>query len=316
MASPGKVRIGISGWTYKPWRGVFYPEDLKQKQELEYASKTFNSIEINGTFYSLQRPTSFERWAAETPDDFVFSIKAPRFITHIRRLKDADGPVSNFMASGIFRLGAKLGPILWQLPPNFHFKPELLEEFFKLLPHDTDEASACARRHDKWMAGRAELKSGEKRPMRHAMEIRHASFATPEFIHLLRKYDVALVCADTVEWPRLMDLTSDFVYVRLHGSEVLYVSGYEDVDIDAWACRVAAWATGNEPNDAECVIRKPEAKREARDVYVYFDNDAKVRAPFDAQALIKRVNEILNRDPPASLRDRHQRFGENAVSPR
>ena len=172
MASPGKVRIGISGWTYKPWRGVFYPKDLKQKHELEYASKTFNSIEINGTFYSLQRPTSFERWAAETPDDFVFSVKAPRFITHIRRLKDADGPVSNFMASGIFRLGAKLGPILWQLPPNFHFKPEVLEDFFKLLPHDTDEAAACARRHDKWMANRAELKSGDKRPMRHAMEIR------------------------------------------------------------------------------------------------------------------------------------------------
>jgi uncharacterized protein YecE (DUF72 family) len=316
MTDPGKVRIGISGWTYKPWRGVFYPEDLKQKHELEYASKTFNSIEINGTFYSLQRPTSFERWAAETPDDFVFSVKAPRFITHIRRLKDAKAPVANFLASGIFNLGSKLGPILWQLPPNFIFRPEVLEDFFLLLPHDTENASAVARKHDKWMSGRTALKSDAKRPLRHAMEIRHTSFVTPEFINLLRQYDVALVVADTVEWPRLMDLTSDFVYVRLHGSEVLYVSGYEDADIDAWACRVAAWATGNEPGGTECVIRKPAAKLKARDVYVYFDNDAKVRAPFDAQALIKRVNEILNRDTAPSSRDEQQRFGENAAGSR
>jgi uncharacterized protein YecE (DUF72 family) len=155
-----------------------------------------------------------------------------------------------------------------------------------------------------------------KKQLRHALEIRHESFRVPEFIHLLREHDIALVCADTVEWPRLMDVTSDFVYVRLHGSEVLYVSGYEDVDIDAWACRVAAWATGNEPSGAERVIRKPAAKRKARDVYVYFDNDAKVRAPFDAQALIKRVNEILNGDTASLSRDGLRRLGENAVSPR
>ena len=293
MASPGKVRIGISGWTYKPWRGVFYPEDLKQKRELEYASNTFNSIEINGTFYSLQRPTSFERWAAETPDDFVFSVKAPRFITHMRRLKDVDAPVSNFLASGIFNLGAKLGPILWQLPPNFQFKPEILEGFFKLLPHDTEEAAAVARRHDKWMSGRAALEPGAKRPMRHAMEIRHASFATPEFINLLRKYDVALVCADTVEWPRLMDLTSDFMYCRLHGSEVLYASGYDDASLDQWSTRVHAWVRGKEPEDAERVIKEKGPKRAARDVFVYFDNDAKVRAPFDAKSLTARMNKLL-----------------------
>jgi uncharacterized protein YecE (DUF72 family) len=293
MASPGKVRIGISGWTYKPWRGVFYPEDLKQKRELEYASTTFNSIEINGTFYSLQRPTSFERWAAETPDDFVFSVKAPRFITHIKRLKDADAPVANFLASGILRLGAKLGPILWQLPPNFHYKPELLEDFFKLLPHDTEQASAVARRHDKWMAGRAALKSDAKRPMRHAMEIRHASFATPEFVHLLRKYDVALVCADTVEWPSLMDVTSDFMYCRLHGSEVLYASGYDDESLDQWSTRVYAWARGKEPEDAERAVKENGPLRDMRDVFVYFDNDAKVRAPFDAKGLTARINKLL-----------------------
>jgi uncharacterized protein YecE (DUF72 family) len=293
MAAPGKVRIGISGWTYKPWRGEFYPADLKQKRELEYASSTFNSIEINGTFYSLQRPTSFERWAAETPDDFVFSVKAPRFITHIRRLKDADAPVANFLASGIFNLGAKLGPILWQLPPNFHFKPEILESFFRLLPHDTEEAAARANNHDKWMAKRAALKPGANRPMRHAMEIRHASFATPEFINLLRKYDVALVCADTVEWPRLMDLTSDFMYCRLHGSEALYASGYDDATLDQWTTRVIAWAHGNEPEDAERIIKEKSPKRPARDVFVYFDNDAKVRAPFDAKSLTARVNKLL-----------------------
>jgi len=293
MAAPGKVRIGISGWTYKPWRGEFYPQDLKQKRELEYASTTFNSIEINGTFYSLQRPTSFERWAAETPDDFVFSVKAPRFITHIKRLKDADAPVANFLASGIFNLGAKLGPILWQLPPNFQFKPEILESFFRLLPHDTEEAAARANNHDKWMAKRAALKPDAKRPMRHAMEIRHASFATPEFINLLRKYDVALVCADTVEWPRLMDLTSDFMYCRLHGSEALYASGYDDASLDQWTTRVAAWARGNEPEDADCVIKEKGPKRPARDVFVYFDNDAKVRAPFDAKSLTAKINNLL-----------------------
>lgn len=295
MPSTGKVRIGISGWTYKPWRGVFYPEDLSQKRELEYASKTFNSIEINGTFYSLQRPTSFERWAAETPDDFVFSVKAPRFITHMRRLKDVDAPVSNFLASGIFNLGQKLGPILWQLPPNFQFKSEILEDFLKLLPHDTEEAAAVARRHDKWMSGRVALEAGAKRPMRHAMEIRHASFATPEFINLLRKYDVALVCADTVEWPRLMDLTSDFMYCRLHGSEVLYASGYDEEALDKWSVRVNAWLRGKEPEDAERVINKMGPKRAARDVFVYFDNDAKVRAPFDAQGLTARMNKLLGK---------------------
>jgi uncharacterized protein YecE (DUF72 family) len=186
-----------------------------------------------------------------------------------------------------------LGPILWQLPPNFHFKPEILESFFRLLPHDTEEAASRANNHDKWMAKRTALKPDAKRPMRHAMEIRHASFATPEFINLLRKYDVALVCADTVEWPRLMDLTSDFMYCRLHGSEVLYASGYDDAALDQWSSRVAAWARGSEPDDAERVIKKPAPKRAARDVFVYFDNDAKVRAPFDAKGLTARIQKVF-----------------------
>jgi len=276
----------------------------------------FPSVEINGTFYSLQRPESFAAWAAATPDDFVFAIKGPRFITHMKKLNDCETPLANFFASGLFRLGHKLGPILWQLPPNLGFDAKRLETFFKLLPRDTKAAARLASHHDHRLENRADLRPGGKIALRHALEIRHESFRVPEFIHLLREHDIALVCADTVEWPRLMDLTSDFVYARLHGSEVLYVSGYEDVDIDAWVCRVAAWATGNEPSDAECVIRKPASRRKARDVYVYFDNDAKVRAPFDAQALIKRVNEILNRDTAPCLRDGQQRLGENALGPR
>jgi uncharacterized protein YecE (DUF72 family) len=293
MPRPGTVRIGISGWRYVPWRKKFYPEKLAQKKELEYASSIFNSLEINGTFYSLQRPGSFERWAAETPDDFVFSVKAPRFITHMRRLRECDAPVANFLASGLLELGPKLGPILWQLPPNFKFDAQLLEEFLKLLPHDTEKAVDVARHHDKWMKGRVALKTDAKRPLRHAMEIRHSSFAVPEFVELLRAYDVALVCADTVEWPRLMDLTSDFMYCRLHGSEVLYASGYDAKALDEWTERVMAWAQGGEPDDAERVSQKNGPKKPSRDVYVYFDNDAKVRAPFDAQELTARVTKAL-----------------------
>jgi uncharacterized protein YecE (DUF72 family) len=292
-AAVGDIRIGISGWRYKGWRGVFYPEDLPQRRELEYAASIFRSVEINGTFYSLQRPENFAAWAAATPDDFVFAVKGPRYITHMKRLRDVETPLANFLASGIFRLARKLGPILWQLPPNLHFDPKKLEEFFKLVPRDTQKAALLARRHDKWLTERADVRPSAKLKLRHALEIRHESFRAPEFIHLLRKYDIALVCADTVDWPRLMDVTSDFVYVRLHGSEVLYASGYEDVDVNAWACRVAAWATGNEASDAERVIDKAAPKRRFRDVYVYFDNDAKVRAPFDAQSLIKRVKELL-----------------------
>jgi uncharacterized protein YecE (DUF72 family) len=317
VAGAGNVRIGISGWRYKGWRGVFYPKGLPLRRELEYAASIFPSVEINGTFYSLQRPESFEAWAAATPDDFVFAVKGPRFITHMKKLKDCETPLANFFASGIFRLGHKLGPILWQLPPNLGFDAKRLETFFKLLPRDTKTAARLASHHDHRLDNRADLRPRVKMPIRHALEIRHESFRVPEFIHLLREHDIALVCADTVDWPRLMDLTSDFMYVRLHGSKVLYVSGYDDVDINAWACRVTAWATGNEPSDAECVIPKPGAQRQARDVYVYFDNDAKVRAPFDAQALMKRVNELLKtKSAPRSPGNRDHTLGQDAVSPR
>jgi uncharacterized protein YecE (DUF72 family) len=291
MAAVGQIRIGISGWRYKPWRGIFYPAKLPQKRELAFAAGIFNSLEINGTFYSLQRPANFEKWAADVPRDFLFSVKAPRYITHMRRLVDCKIPLANFLASGLLLLGEKLGPFLWQLPPNFAFDPKRIEHFLKLLPHDTVHAAALARRHDKWMKGRVYTKCPVDRPLRHALEIRHKSFHTPEFVNLLRRHNVALVCADAVEWPRWLDLTSDFVYCRLHGSEELYASGYDAEALDRWAKRVKVWARGNEPPDAVKVIPKAGPKLRARDVFVYFDNDKKVRAPFDAQSLMKRLGK-------------------------
>jgi uncharacterized protein YecE (DUF72 family) len=294
----GAVRIGISGWTYKPWRGIFYPPKLPHKKELHFAASQFPTIEINGTFYSLQRPTSFARWVDETPDDFVFSVKGSRYITHMRRLRSVEQPLANLFASGVLRLGSKLGPILWQFPPNFHFSPtnrELLEAFFQLLPQETDTASALAEKHDVRMQGRAWTKPVETRPrrLRHVIEIRHQSFVCTEFILLLRRYNIALVCADTVEWPRLMDVTSDFLYCRLHGSQVLYTSGYSESELDNWASRIAVWACGGEVADGDHALSIPIKQSSGRDVYVYFDNDVKVFAPKDAHSLATRVQRLL-----------------------
>jgi uncharacterized protein YecE (DUF72 family) len=289
----GRVRIGISGWTYAPWRGVFYPKGLKQKEELPYAARQVGSIEINGTFYRQQAPKSFAAWAAAVPEDFVFSVKAPRFITHIRRLREVEGPLANFMASGLLNLGAKLGPILWQFPPNLTFDADRFAPFLAMLPQDMAAASALAARHDSWLKEEPATRIDANRPLRHAVEIRHESFRDPAFIQLLRSHNVALVCADTVEWPRLMDVTADFLYLRLHGSEALYASGYDDAALDDWARRVRAWSAGREPADATRVDGR--APRRKRDVFVYFDNDLKVRAPADARGLMRRLG-LLPRD--------------------
>lgn len=285
----GVIRIGISGWTYKPWRGVFYPEGLRQKDEMGYAAAQFRSIEINGTFYGLQKPKSFITWRDGTPSNFVFSVKAPRYITHILRLREPEPAIANFLASGLLALGEKLGPILWQFPPSLKFDAELFETFLALLPHDTESAVARAKRHEPRLDGRDFCETDAKRSLRHAVEIRHESFRDPEFIRLLRRHHVALVCADTVEWPRLMDLTADFIYCRLHGSEQLYASGYDAKAIRRWAKRVRAWADGSEPADAERVLGPARPRKSGRDVFLYFDNDMKVRAPEDAKALIEAV---------------------------
>jgi len=286
IPSTPQLRIGMSGWTYPPWRGVFYPEGWPQKRELEYASRQVSSIEINGTFYSLQRPKSYQAWHDATPDDFVFSVKAPRYITHILRLRDADTAVANFFASGIFNLGAKLGPILWQLPPSLQFDPEILDTFLSTLPHDTNAASELASHHDDKVKGRAVPNARQKRPLRHAMEVRHKSFECPEFIELLRKHNVALIIADTAgKWPFMEDVTSDFIYIRLHGDEKLYVSGYTDAALKEWARKIRSWSKGSNPTGTKRVTTATKDKPKSRDIHIYFDNDVKVRAPFDAMTL-------------------------------
>ena len=288
----GRVRIGISGWRYKGWRGVFYPKGLTQRRELEYASRQFDSIEINGTFYSLQRPEYFAQWAAETPDDFIFALKGSRYITHMLKLRGVETALANYFASGPLALGAKMGPILWQFPPQLQWNRERFESFFDLLPRTTAEAARLAQRCGERILPRSCLEAKVEIPIRHCVEIRHESFAIPEFIDVLRAHRIGLVVADTVEWPLLMDVTADFVYCRLHGSEQLYVSGYEDVALDEWAARVTAWAGGGTPH-GRCA-GTASAEICSRDVYVYFDNDAKVRAPFDARGLRTRVDRLLN----------------------
>jgi uncharacterized protein YecE (DUF72 family) len=292
-ALQGKIHIGISGWRYKGWRGVFYPEKLPQRRELEFASQKFNTIELNGSFYSLQRPQSFLRWCTETPQDFTFAIKGSRYITHMLRLRNVEGALANFFAQGLLHFGDKLGPILWQLPPNFPFESERLEQFFALLPRTLKQAAELARNHEDRLKDRSWFQVRKDAALRHALEIRHESFVTEKFIRLLRRYGVGSVVADTVEWPLLMDVTSNFVYCRLHGSEILYASGYEDDALDVWARRVVAWAKGEEVMDGRRASARDAAKRKHRDVFVYFDNDMKVRAPFDAEQLRIRVNRLL-----------------------
>jgi uncharacterized protein YecE (DUF72 family) len=273
----GDVRIGTSGWLYPPWRGVFYPSGLAHRRELEYLSGRLRSVEINGSFYSLQRPSSYRNWYAATPDDFVFAVKGPRFITHMKKLRDPETVLANFFASGVLALGSKLGPILWQLPPSLGFDPKRLSSFFYALPRDTTAATELAGRHDERMTGdklwsATEHEPGPSRPLRHALEVRHPSFLDPALPPLLRDHDIALVTADTAgKWPFFDELTAtDFAYARLHGDVELYTSGYTDEALDAWATRIERW-------------------RDGREVYVYFDNDVKVRAPADAIGLAGRL---------------------------
>ena len=266
------IRIGISGWRYDPWRKVFYPEGMPQRRELEFCGRHFPTVEINGSFYSLQRPSYYEQWYEETPAGFVFAVKGSRYITHMLRLKNIERPLANFFASGILGLRDKLGPFLWQFPPMFRFDAERLARFFRLLPRTTSAALSLARRRDARMVGRSRLAIDADRPLRHAVEIRHPSFMTGEFVRLLREHRIGLVVADTAgKWPKMFHVTADFVYVRLHGDIKIYTSGYSDRTLSSWARRIRSW------------------HRDGRDVYVYFDNDVKVKAPFDALNLMHKL---------------------------
>jgi uncharacterized protein YecE (DUF72 family) len=266
------VRIGISGWRYEPWRKVFYPEGLPQRRELEFCGRHFPTVEINGSFYSLQRPEYYAQWYDQTPEGFLFAVKGSRYITHMLRLTNIEKPLANFYASGILNLREKLGPFLWQFPPMFAFKPEKFARFFDQLPRTTEEALALARRRDARMIGRSRLAIDADRKIRHAVEIRHPSFMTSAFVRLLREHDIGLVVADTAgKWPKMFHVTSDFVYVRLHGDIKIYTSGYSDKALNSWARRIRSW------------------DKDGRDVYVYFDNDVKVKAPFDALNLMRKL---------------------------
>lgn len=266
------ARIGISGWRYRPWRGVFYPPGLRQVDELAYAASHVTSIEVNGSFYSLQPPDNWRRWRDTVPDGFVFAVKGGRFITHMKRLLDAETSLANFFAQGLLELRDRLGPVLWQLPPTLQFDAGRLDAFLAALPRSRADAAALAARHDARLDGKAAYAVEHDGPLRYAVEVRHPSFETDAWAELLARHGVASVVADTAgKFPRLDVVTADFVYARLHGEEELYASGYDDASLDRWA----AWTHGH--------------LEAGRDVYAYFDNDIKVRAPFDAMGLIARL---------------------------
>ena len=291
------IRVGISGWRYAPWRGVFYPAGLAQRRELEFCGAHFSTVEINGSFYSLQRPEYYEAWYRETPPGFLFAVKGSRYITHMLRLSNIEKPLANFYASGVLNLKEKLGPFLWQFPPQFHFKPERLEAFFRLLPRTTAQALTLARKRDSRMHGRSRLAIDGNRKLRHAIEVRHESFITDDFLALLRKHRIGLVVADTAgKWPKMFEVTSDFVYVRLHGDKLIYTSGYTHRALEFWAARIRDWS------------------RRA-DVYVYFDNDVKVRAPYDALALMRKLGLDLQA-PQLPKVPRHVLRSPRSLGPR
>ena len=307
------IHIGISGWRYAGWRGVFYPKGLRQASELAYASRAVDTIEINGSHYSLQTIDSYRSWHDAVPEDFVFSVKGPRYLTHMLRFRDesARPAIANFFASGVLALDDKLGPFLWQFPPNFPFEATRLERFLALLRKTVDEAVTLAKEHD----ARVKKPWCETRgvgTLRHAVEIRHRSFCTPEFPEILRQYGAALVISDAVaDWPYAEDVTADFLYLRLHGTETLYSGAYSEAALERWAKRIATWTRGGQPRDAQRIAKTAPAKTR-RDLYCYFDNDQKVQAPFDAQRLkqwlgregvaVQQRDVPLVRDPPRHTR--------------
>jgi uncharacterized protein YecE (DUF72 family) len=267
-----RARIGISGWRYASWRGDFYPTGLRQADELAYAASRLNSVEINGSFYSLQRPSSWLRWRDAVPHDFVFAVKGPRFVTHLKRLRDVEEALANFFASGLLALGPKLGPLVWQTPADLPYDPDVVDRFLDLLPATTSAALDLATRRHERMRGRELLEIDADRPLRHAFEPRHPSFGASAFADAVGARGMAIVFADSAgTWPAWDRVTDGFAYARLHGDTELYASGYSPAALDSWA----EWMRGH--------------LAAGRDAYAYFDNDARGRAPHDAVALRERI---------------------------
>jgi uncharacterized protein YecE (DUF72 family) len=264
-SASGTIRIGTGGWTYEPWRGTFYPDKLPQKRELEYASRQLSSIEINGTFYGAQKPETFAKWRDETPDDFVFSLKAPRFATNRSVLGEAGNTIKRFFAGGVMELKHKLGPINWQLLPTKEFDPPDIKAFLKLLPKE--------------IAGR---------PLRHVIEVRHESFRSADFVALAREHGVAVVIAADSSYPQISDLTASFVYVRIMGTKQTAELGYSDAALDLWAARAQAWASGAAVEGLE-YVEPGSADGKTRDVYLYVISGYKVRNPAAAMSLLRRL---------------------------
>ena len=286
----GRTRwIGVSGWTYDSWKGPFYPPGLPASRRLEYASRRFDSLEVNASFYGLLTPSVYRTWYRATPRGFRFAVKGSRFITHNKKLNDVETPLANYFASGILLLREKLGPIVWQLGPQLTFEPQRLESFFRLLPRDTRAAARLARAHDARLAGRSWTRTDRPRRLLHALETRNQSYHVPELARLARRYHVALVVSDSGDWPTMEEVTSDFVYLRLHGRPRTYASRYRPDALGRWADRIRAWSAGRQPPDARRISEHRPARRAHRDVYVYFDNDQRGNAPRDALRLAERL---------------------------
>jgi uncharacterized protein YecE (DUF72 family) len=263
---PGQIRVGIGGWSFEPWRGVFYPKGLPQAKELAYAGAHLTSIEINSTFYGSQKPETFRKWARETPADFVFSVKGSRFVTNRRVLAEAGDSIKRFLGSGVLELGDKLGPFLWQFAPTKKFDPADFGAFLELLPAKLDG-----------------------RRLRHVVEVRHDSFRTPAFVALLRKFAIPVVYSEHQTYPEIADVTGDFVYARLQKGKDTIPTAYSPKALDKWVERFKTWAKGGAPADLPRVEAKPPAKAQTRDVFVYFIHEGKLKAPAAAMALIERL---------------------------
>jgi uncharacterized protein YecE (DUF72 family) len=268
MTQPGTIRVGIGGWTFEPWRNHFFPSTLKQKDELNYASRQLKVIEVNGTYYSSQKPETFAKWAADVPEGFIFSLKASRFSTNRKILSDAGESVERFLGQGIVELGPHLGPILWQFAPTKKFEPEDFEGFLKLLPDKQDGL-----------------------PLKHVVEVRHDSFKVPEFVALLAKYSVAPVVAEHFDYPMVADVTADFVYTRLQKGSDEIRTCYPPKELKDWAKRLETWAEGNVPDDLPLIDSDRKVKVEPRDVFAFMIHEGKVNAPFGAIALQEEVGK-------------------------